>query len=704
MNIKRRLQFHFFDKASVRAVRNGLIMILPVMLVGSFVTLFRSLPIPAYREFLQSFGGGILSTLMTWLHQGTFGVMSLYMTVTISYCYIQELEKDSGHWMEAMVSSLAFFAILSGILSEGFNMERIGAAGMFTAIVSSLLATKLYYLFERLIGTKFRFYADGTDLNFGNAWSALFPFILVALAALLLNALIVYACKVNSLQDVFEKFCGLLFDNMKNNNSFGGGLLYVLLSTLLWFLGIHGENALYTMMADVIIPATKMNMEAVSVGEVPTQILTNNFFDYFVYLGGCGSCLCLLLAILLFSKRKGNRRLAITAFPTVIFNISELVVFGLPVVFNPIMFVPFLLVPVVNYCISYLVFMTGMLPAISTYTSWTMPLFFSGYLSTGSKVGILLQIVNLCIGVLIYYPFIKILDRQRQKQAVEDIDYLIRALKESEACFKPVNLLYLPGSAGILAKALANDLRHALQKKEIKMYYQPQFDSTGQCIGAEALLRWQHPVFGMIYPPLAIKLAEEAKILYELEKYVFVSVAESLGTIQEKLGKNKTVCVNVSNSTLVRPEFRGFLKELTEKYQIDKGSICIEINEQTTLSMDDETVDLFAYFKELGFLNAVDDFSMGHTSLKCLRTGQFDIVKLDGELVKDILISRRNQNIIESIMHLSKTMGFDVLAEYVETEEQQKELEGIGCIKYQGYLYSAAVPLETFLQKAVELK
>ncbi len=700
--IKNHFKFRFFDRASVRAVRNGLIMILPVMLIGSFVTLFRSVPIPAYKEFLETFGGGILRTLLVWMHNGTFGIMSLYMTAAISYCYIQELEKDSGRWLGAIVSSLACFAILSGILIEGFNMERLGASGMFTAIVSSVLATKLYNLLEHRIGIKLRFYADGTDLSFSNAWSGTIPFLLVVVTALLLHCFFVYVCKVNSMQDLFEMACGFLFLNMESGNSFWGGLLFTAVSTLLWFFGVHGNNALYAMIANVIIPATGANMAAVKAGEVPTQILTNNFFDFFVDMGGCGSCICLLLAILLFSKRKGNRRLAIAAFPTVLFNISELVVFGLPVVFNPIMFIPFMLVPIAVYCISYFAFMAGIVPVICSYTSWTMPLFFSGYISTGSVTGVLLQIVNLCVGILVYYPFIKLLDRQRQKQAIEDMDYLLRVLKESEACFKPVNLIYLPGSAGILAKTLVNDLQQALREKEIKMYYQPQFDSESQCIGAEALLRWQHPVFGMMYPPLAIKLAEEAKILYELEKYVFVSVAESLDTIREELGTGRMVCVNVSDSTLTNPEFRVFLKELVEKYKIAKGSICIEINEQTTLSMDEEMVELFSYFKELGFLNAVDDFSMGHTSLKCLRTGQFDVVKLDGELVKDILTSRKNQNIIESIIYLSKTMGFDVMAEYVETPKQQKELEGIGCTKYQGYLYSAAVPLDDFLEKVKE--
>ena len=697
--VKRYLKLYFFERASVQAVRNGLIMLLPVMLLGSFSTLFRSIPIPVYQEFLKEFGEGILNTLLGWAYNSTFGIMSIYIAITISYCYIQELEKDSGHWMEAVVSTLASFAILSGILLEGFDMGRLGASGMFTAIVSAVLATKLYYLFKRHIGKKIRLYADGTDAGFGNAWSGLVPLTLVIAVALIIHGFIVYVCRVDSLQDVFKAICNIMFQNMNSGNSFGSGLLFVAFSTFLWFFGIHGNNMLYDVILEIVVPATRGNIAAIEAGEVPTQILTSGFFDFFVDIGGCGSCLCLLLAILLFSKRKGNRRLAVAALPTVLFNISELVVFGIPVVFNPILFIPFMLTPIVLYCISYLAFATGLVPAICNYTTWAMPIFFNGYISTGAVTGIMLQVMNVCVGVAIYYPFIKRLDRQRQLRAVEDMDDLVRVLKESEMYYKPITLVYLPGTAGILAKTLVNDLQHALRKKEIEMYYQPQYDSDNHCIGAEALLRWHHPVFGMMYPPLVIKLAEEAEILYDLEKYVFTTVAESLDTIRNELEGDCKVSVNVSGYTLSNSSFTGFLKDLVEKYKIEPGSICIEVNEQTALWMDDDTVGLFTSFKELGFLNAVDDFSMGHTSLKCLQTGQFDVVKLDGELVRDIFASQKNQKIIESIMHLSKNLGFDVLAEFVETREQQKELDGIGCTKYQGFLYSAALPLNDFIQK-----
>lgn len=704
MKSVRRIRVRFFERPSVKSIRNGLIMILPIMLSGSIVTLLQSIPIPIYQIFIQRFCGGIIATILSWAANATSGILSIYITVAISYFYIQELVKDTARWTGPVVSSLVTFAILSGWLSTGFDMGMLGGAGMFTAIVSALSATKLYYKFEEWLGVKLPMYADGMDAIFSTAWTNVPPFIFVSTIMWIAKAIIVYVLKMSNLQDVFGVLCDFVFHSMGDGNNFFCGLLFVVVSTGLWFFGIHGSNVLSSVIVDFLTPATVVNEKMVAAGVAPTNILTNNFFDFFVNIGGSGVCICLTLAVLLFSKRKGNKRLAAVAFPTVLFNISELMIFGLPVVFNPIMCIPFMLVPIVTYTISYIAFASGLVPIIYSYNVWAMPVFVSGYLSTGSVAAVVLQVVNLIAGTLIYYPFIKILDRQGQLRAKDDMLYLVRCVKECEAFNKQLTLVYLPGTAGMLAKSLGNDLKQALEKSTVNIFYQPQYNNEDKCIGAEALLRWEHPTFGMMYPPLVIKLADEFGILLDLEKYIFESVAKDANRMKEELGEGNRICVNISADTLTNLMFKDFLKELVAKYEISEGSICIEVNEQTTLLMDDETVELFAYFKKLGFSNAIDDFSMGHTSLKCLQTGQFDVVKLDGELVKGMSDNHFNQNIVESILHLSKSMEFDVLAEYVETREQQKVLEEMDCNKYQGYLYSPAVPIEEFLSIAKEYK
>ena len=109
-------------------------------------------------------------------------------------------------------------------------------------------------------------------------------------------------------------------------------------------------------------------------------------------------------------------------------------------------------------------------------------------------------------------------------------------------------------------------------------------------------------------------------------------------------------------------------------------------------------MNLLRKIKALGFTFALDDFSMGHTSLQYLQHNQFDMVKLDGNLVRSILSNERTKEIINSIVYLSKSLGFNVIAEFVETDEQKKALENIGCLLYQGYLYSPAVDCEALLK------
>ena len=151
-------------------------------------------------------------------------------------------------------------------------------------------------------------------------------------------------------------------------------------------------------------------------GEAPTNILTKEFFDCFVLIGGCGTTISLLLAIIIFSKNSSRRNMGYTAAIPMIFNINELMVFGLPIIFNPIMLIPFLATPLVCYSLSYASIATGIVPMITNEVEWTTPIILGGYTATGSVNGAILQVVNVIVGVLIYAPFVRILDKYSTKE------------------------------------------------------------------------------------------------------------------------------------------------------------------------------------------------------------------------------------------------------------------------------------------------
>jgi EAL domain-containing protein (putative c-di-GMP-specific phosphodiesterase class I) len=226
------------------------------------------------------------------------------------------------------------------------------------------------------------------------------------------------------------------------------------------------------------------------------------------------------------------------------------------------------------------------------------------------------------------------------------------------------------------------------------MRYQPQFDNTGKCIGVESLTMWNHPVYGTIYPPLIFKLAEEEGFLLEYEENVFRAVIKDMDRLLAVLGDDAKISVNVTGHIIKKGEFENFLYSIKKDYPEYCSHILIEITEQAALSIDDDLIQRLTRIKDAGFRFGIDDFSMGSTSIKYLQHNIFELVKLDGVLVRDITTNTRSREIVSSIIRLSRELGINVLAEYVETEEQQQVLEEIGCLMYQGYLYSKAVVLD----------
>ena len=230
------------------------------------------------------------------------------------------------------------------------------------------------------------------------------------------------------------------------------------------------------------------------------------------------------------------------------------------------------------------------------------------------------------------------------------------------------------------------------------MYFQPQYNNENQCIGAEALLRWNHPVYGMVYPPLVIKLLEETELLTKAEMVILETVLKEMDRIKETYQDGVKVSVNVTGVTVQMDEYEDFLRKMAERYPEHTSNIMIEITEQASLQIDEAFVARLTRVKEMGYRLAIDDFGMGNTSVKYLRSNVFDMIKLDGSLIQDIESNERSQGIVRNMVNMAQEFRIDILAEFVETKEQQELLEELDCHLYQGYLYSPAVPLEKFLE------
>lgn len=691
-NVIQKLYSSMDNSRILQCIRSGLIMMIPIMMIGSFALMFRSLPITAYQQFITTVFSGAIYEFLSFIHTATFGFLAVYMTVSVSISYARQYMPTNAFGYGPLFTSLNCFFIFSGVLSGDFSKDALGANGMFTGIVCALAASALYCEIKKRLPRLSRLYTDGVDGEFKSAISAIVPTLLVIMVFALLNLVFVRAFHGREFQALFTDVVNQAFGQM--GNSLGTSLLYVLLSSVLWFFGIHGENLLATVNANLFTPALETNLSLVESGKEATEIFCKPFFDVFVVMGGCGTTLCLLLAILLFSKRRSDRNLARTAALPILFNINEIMIFGLPVVFNPILLIPFLVTPLVMVLTSSLAMYLGLVPMPIANVGWTTPVLLGGYLVTGSISGAVLQIVNIIIGVFIYRPFIHTYDKVSEWNAKHRMEKLLKIFKQSEEQWNPIELLGLRDSLGGVSRTLAEDFTYRIQNQLPTLFYQPQYSVNGECIGVEALLRWEHPLYGTIYPPMIIKLAEETGQLAFLEKSIYKSVMKDMDRLLQVLGEDTKVSVNVSGITIQTNDFEEFLSELYQKNPEACRHICIELTEQTALQINDTLIGRLSRIHSMGYSLAIDDFSMGSTSIKYLQTSVFDIIKLDGSLSSDIVHNPRSLEIVSSISTLSNTFEISVLAEYVETEEQRAMLEEAGCKLYQGYLYSSAVPLE----------
>ena len=679
------------DLTIVRSIRNGLIHIIPVLIIGAFSLILKTFPLTAYQTFIADFADGFLLKLFEFVYQATFGVLSVYMTFSISRSYMHLKQTSTVVSGGAILTSLMSFFILAGAYLPEFSTDYMGPKSMFLAIVTGLGASSLFVVFFNLLQKNRRnLDVAGGDREFNKMTANIVPIAIVVVLFALLNALLTRLFDA----DCFRTVLINAFNRMFRHGQVGflKGFFFVMLSSVLWFFGIHGSDTLEGTMQTYFAPNLAVNQAAAAAGSAPTAVLTKEFFDCFVLMGGCGSTICLLIAILLFSRNRPRRGLGLTAAFPMLFNINELMVFGLPVIFNPVMLLPFLAVPLLNYSVSYAAISLGLVPVITSEVAWTTPVLLGGYFATGSIAGTILQLFNVIVGVMVYAPFVRILDKQAAENAGRNYESFMKFYKQNEQALSTTRIIDLDNVYGDYAKDLCSDLRYSF-KKDIALAFQPQYHYDGHCVGVEALLRFKHPIHGTLYPPLVIKLAEEGGFLPELEERILMKALEARPTLQSIYGDDIKLSVNVTGTTVVTPRYVQFCRQLDEKVHFSGKNICIEITEQATLSFGDETLDALRTLRGLGLLLAIDDFSMGQTSIHYLRENLFDIIKLDGSLVNDLMNHANTYDIVSSIVQLSKSLNLMVLAEFVDTPEKRDTLHELGCDCYQGYLYSSAILL-----------
>jgi len=685
------------------SIRRGLTYMIPLILLGSFALVIISLPIPEYQKFMQDIFGTEWKNIPSYIQDGTFRILSLIMIICISYSLAEEFQINRSMYVNPIIAasvSLASFVAISGIYKEGFSISNFGVIGVFTAIVTAVSSTWLFIKLSSLSFLRIKAFPDGANSAFNYSLMSIIPAAITVTVFAAFNHFFTVLFGISHIQSFISDSINLLFKRIRS--PLLSGILFIALVHIFWFFGMHGNNILEPVAESLFIPAISVNKALIESNLLPTEIFTKTFFDTFVIMGGCGSTLCLIIAILLIERKKNQQNLAKLSLVPVLFNINELMVFGLPIVFNPIYLIPFIFVPILLTLTSYLAMFYGLVPYTSNFVEWTTPIFLSGYYSTNSISGSILQLFNLTLGVACYVPFVKLAQKISDYQNKNSINKVYTFFRQNEERGIVTSLLNRYDDIGSISRFLADDLENSINKERLKLYYQPQVDYEGKVIGFEALLRWNHENYGFIYPPLIIALSIEAQLNNKLDYWILDTACRDLKRISDMGYNNVSMSVNVSVNQLDDSKFCNKLEEILNKHKIDPGRLKLEITEQSALRSGDKLIDKIQGIKRMGVKLEMDDFGMGHSSLMYLKEYEFDTVKLDGTLVRDIITNKSCRKIISSIVDLGRTLNFSVLAEYVETLEQKEIIHNLGCNQYQGYLFSKPVPFDEAVNYIME--
>lgn len=288
-----------------------------------------------------------------------------------------------------------------------FNFNSFfGAAGFFTVMIMGGLAAAVYiWLMHKNITIKM---PDSVPPAIAAAFTGIIP----ATVALYVSGLITWLVTKFGATTVIELISKSIQEPLRNlSQGYGAVLLMTVLVQVFWFFGLHGTNVLGPVLDGIWLTAQVANINAFSQNKALPYLWTRNAFDLYAWIGGAGSTLLLLLAILMFSKRDDQRAVAKLAIAPGLFNVNEPVMFGMPIVLDPIYFIPFITAPVVMVTIAYFAIVNGLVDPIKVQFVWSMPPILNALVGTLDWRAPILQIVNMVIGFLIYLPFVKAANR-----------------------------------------------------------------------------------------------------------------------------------------------------------------------------------------------------------------------------------------------------------------------------------------------------
>ncbi|MCB5953850.1 PTS sugar transporter subunit IIC [Enterococcus sp. CWB-B31] len=410
----------FAEQRHMKAIRNGVISTLSLIMIGTLFLTVSNLPIPGFEEWILPYKADLVIPFRI-----TMGLLGIYGSFSIGYNLTKSYKLDG---ITGGILSLATFLMLTipqnvdALLPEGegiglawvMPMDYLGGSGMFSAILAAIFASEMYRFFtKRNITIRM---PEQVPPAVARSFEALIPGIFIITFVWVIRVL--FGFDINKLlMDLFAPLVDIMGNNLL------GVLLPMFFIHLLWAAGVHGMSIIGSLVRPMWLVMLDANADAFASGTSITElpyIAPEQFYQWTVTIGGAGVSISICI-LLLFCRSKFLKQVGRFSLVPGLFNINEMLIFGVPIIMNPILAMPFIAAPLVTSTISYFAVSRGLVNGFISNQAWTLPAPIGAYLASGNDWRmIVLVVINILVAMAIYFPFVQMYDKQMLAEEKEN--------------------------------------------------------------------------------------------------------------------------------------------------------------------------------------------------------------------------------------------------------------------------------------------
>lgn len=395
------------EQRHLKAIRDGIVSTIPLIIIGSF---FLVIAVPP-NDWLKQLVAPYVNQIM-FPYRLSMGIMALYASFGIAYNLAKSYKLDPLSGGSLGLAAFLLTNVPLNIDPNGWmlSLSSLGGSGMFTAIIMSIFAVEIFRVCkEKNLTIKM---PKEVPISVANSFAALIPAAFIIVPIWIIRDLLNF--------DI-QKFVLSIFTPLVTaGNSLPGILVPILLITLLWGCGIHGDSVVGTVARPIWLAMLDANVTAQAAGQPIPNIAPEPFFQWFVWIGGSGATIGLVI-LMLGSKSRYLKDIARASLIPGICNINEPVIFGAPIMLNPLLIIPFVLGPLICGCVSYFAMTLNLVSKPVILAPWTLPAPIGAYLATGGDWrAIILVLINIAIVTALYFPFLKAYEKKLIKEGMEN--------------------------------------------------------------------------------------------------------------------------------------------------------------------------------------------------------------------------------------------------------------------------------------------